>query len=286
MAGSEDHFPFDTPAPDGAGDRYEFRKPVPKPDKDSFDAGLSLTRLIVGGILVGMDGLMDRLLTWDTIRRKGIDQLSGSPGQSANGSSHSAGGHEPIVPKLRYQYSERFLRQRHTAVGLIFASRSALLAGWRRLGSWQQRVYDYFSDAADPYVPSRMSQPLQRRFNDLVQRGEREVTAWEHIGRRESEISRELAQTALHETVEDSIEYLAENPEVKELVQTQSTGLADEAVEEIRERAVSADNFVEGLVRYFLRRAPRQEIPPPPSEVRERAERIHPERYQKSRRQP
>jgi hypothetical protein len=55
----------------------------------------------------------------------------------------------------------------------------------------------------------------------------------------------------------------AQNPEVQELVQTQSIGLAEEVVEEVRERTVSADNFVEGIVRAVLRRPSRSQLPYP-----------------------
>ena len=55
------------------------------------------------------------------------------------------------------------------------------------------------------------------------------------------------------------------------MVQTQSIGLAEEVVEEVRERTVSADNFVEGVVRAVLRRPSRSELPYPPEELRLRA---------------
>jgi hypothetical protein len=70
------------------------------------------------------------------------------------------------------------------------------------------------------------------------------------------------------------IEYLNKNPEmVQDLVTGQSTGLASELVEEVRERTVSADNVFEMIARSILRRTPREELPEPPREVQRRAER-------------
>jgi dihydroneopterin aldolase len=77
---------------------------------------------------------------------------------------------------------------------------------------------------------------------------------------------------ALTERVDKAIDYLTANEEVQELVQSQSAGLIDEVIEEARERTVSADNFLEAVVRSVLRRPPRWELPEPPQEVKQQAE--------------
>jgi len=43
---------------------------------------------------------------------------------------------------------------------------------------------------------------------------------------------------------------------------------AEEIVEEVRERTVSADNLLEGFLRHILRRPPRIELPVPSEVVR------------------
>ena len=85
-----------------------------------------------------------------------------------------------------------------------------------------------------------------------------------------------MVQAAVSDTMETSIEYIAEKPEIQELIQSQSTGLANEIVEEIRERTVSADTLAENILRSFLRLTPRSEISGPPMEVRIRALSLHP----------
>ncbi|NIR63558.1 MAG: hypothetical protein GWN61_05625, partial [candidate division Zixibacteria bacterium] len=86
--------------------------------------------------------------------------------------------------------------------------------------------------------------------------------------------SKQIFNTASHTTVDDSIDYLTQNKELQELVQQQSTGLAEEIMEELRERAFSLDTLIESAVRTTFRLKPRSEIPPPPVEVREHAERL------------
>jgi hypothetical protein len=97
------------------------------------------------------------------------------------------------------------------------------------------------------------------------------VEAWIAAGRSEEQLSRALADEALHERVDNAIQYLTANDEVQELVQSQSAGLVDNVIEEARERTVSADNFLEALVRSVLRRPPRWQLPEPPPQVRDQA---------------
>jgi hypothetical protein len=112
---------------------------------------------------------------------------------------------------------------------------------------------------------------VRRGYDRLVQRGEAQVSRLIERGRAEEQHSQALVQTALAKTVDDSIEYLASNQEIQELVEAQSTGLANEIIEELRERSISADIFVEKLARRFVRRPPRSTLPEPPLATRLRA---------------
>ena len=102
-------------------------------------------------------------------------------------------------------------------------------------------------------------------------RGQREVDRWVEIGRTEDINSRDLTQTALSGTLDSSLSYMATNEDVQELIQSQSVSLAGEIIEEIRERTVSADNFLEAVYRTALRRPSRSELPEPPAVVKEQA---------------
>jgi hypothetical protein len=73
---------------------------------------------------------------------------------------------------------------------------------------------------------------------------------------------------------DEYIEYLNTNPAmVQDLLTGQSTGIATELMEEVRERTVSADNVFEMIARSILRRTPREQLPEPPPDVQRRAER-------------
>jgi hypothetical protein len=64
------------------------------------------------------------------------------------------------------------------------------------------------------------------------------------------------------EAMADAIEILARSPALVALIQTQSTSLAGEVFEEVREHGVSGDRLLEGLARRLLRRPPRATLPP------------------------
>jgi hypothetical protein len=80
-----------------------------------------------------------------------------------------------------------------------------------------------------------------------------------------------MAEIAFDDTMESSVQYLAERPEIQDLIQSQGIGLASEVVDEVRERTISADTVLEGVFRAILRRTPRSELPPPPEVVQEGA---------------
>jgi hypothetical protein len=80
-------------------------------------------------------------------------------------------------------------------------------------------------------------------------------------------------QALIRQQADAYIQYLHdENPEVvQDLIQGQSLDLAGEVLDEVRERTVTADALVEGVVRRVLRRKPREELDPPPNVVRRQA---------------
>lgn len=267
MAETDDNFPFNVPAPGSSLPKAE-RNLGMKPD-------LAITRLIAGGMLWGMDLVMNRLLAFEVERF----EAAGLSDPIQTGKDPSDPGEETPTQALpQYEYSEGFQKARYALVGILFLTRDQVVEAAMRLDTLQQSAGRRLRRVTRPLSDNLMVRPVTRRYEGLVARGERILDRWIQVGQREAETSYQVFDHALHGSVDDSIEYLAENPEVKELVQMQSTGLADEAIEEIRERSVSADNFVEGLLRHLLRKMPRQEIPPPPEEVRMRAERLHPER--------
>ena len=105
--------------------------------------------------------------------------------------------------------------------------------------------------------------PIRTGYSSLVEKGEDELNRLILLGRIEYERSHQIAETAIDDTFEEAVDYLSTNQEIQELIHSQGVGLAGEVIEEIRERTVSADNFIDGIIRPLLKRKPRSEIPPP-----------------------
>jgi hypothetical protein len=97
--------------------------------------------------------------------------------------------------------------------------------------------------------------PVRERFDLYSATGESIVSSWIRTGRREEQVSRALARKqAYDEIVNDVIAYLAQKPEVRDLVQQQTMGLAEEIVGDIRERSSEFDSLLEERVNRMMRR--------------------------------
>jgi hypothetical protein len=170
---------------------------------------------------------------------------------------------------------------RLAAIGLIFQTEDNLRDRAAKGKQIIRSTQNVMSSLSEPFRGSMYAppgpNPIQKRFNRLVRRGELELASWIRTGEEQERESRQLAELAWRDTTEDSIDFLASNPSVQELVQTQSTGLAAEVIEEVRERTVSADTFLEGIARNILRKTPRAILPAPPPEVKEHAASLRPQ---------
>ena len=83
----------------------------------------------------------------------------------------------------------------------------------------------------------------------------------------------ELVQGLIRTQGDRYIDYLNAHPDsVQNLVQGQSLNLAGEVMNEVRERTVTADTFVELVARRLFKRPGREELPEPPEIVKRRAE--------------
>jgi hypothetical protein len=237
-------------------------------DESDSPAGRSnlrlLTRLVVGGALSGYDGLINRLARieadLDNTKHYDNEQTIAPEDQPPN---------SPAVSQTdELSRSDRF---RYAMVGLIFDTNDSISRGLGKADRLSLRVGGWLDRLTSPVYSSRLLSPIRNRMDNLAQRGQNEVDRWIEIGRKEEKLSRELTNRAFTEQVDRSIDYLTSNPEVQELVQSQSVGLIGEIVEETRERTVSADYFIEAWARTILRRPMRSNLPEPPQELKDRA---------------
>ena len=251
----------------------------------------SFTRLLVGGIEIGWESLLARLDDWEKvidleqsdILLKAAEEPSQPLLQSSTGTPQSG---EAILAEARDvddSQVERILVTadqiegipppatiRHTLLGAIFAAQDRFLEGAKSFRKIDRDLYQAASPIINPLsriASSPSFTPMRDRFERYVDRGQQEVDQLARLGRQEERHSRALVEQAFFQSVDGSLDYLSQNEGIQELVQTQGTSLATDMIYEVRERTVSADNLVEGLIRYILRRPSRTELPLPPLEV-------------------
>lgn len=218
------------------------------PDDPEFDAYLSLVRLLLGGAIEGTAVLVRRLEQLEADLRAAED------GPPAPGDIHSTAD-----------------LARYLLVGVSLSAADGLR---RRAARWAE-ASDMFwrvtGSAVAPLAGNRLTGrvvgPFDRAFGRLVTRGQQRVNAWVELGRANEPTARLLARQTYLETLDDFIDLLSQNDELATLVQKKSLGLANEVVDEVRERTFSADTLAESVVRRILRRPPRQALPPPPDEL-------------------
>ena len=214
-----------------------------EPDEPAFDAIHSLTRLLVGGALEGSAEMARRLALWEAFLREEMGQDTAPTDQSP----------------------ENLMR--HALIGLLFEGEEQARRGLSQVWGLQKRLAQTAVRTTRPITRSRLLNPLHRRLDSAAERGQAEMVRWIQRGQLEEPVSRELARLAFGEIVDEFIEHLAENQEVKELVQQQGVGLANEMVGQVRERTFTADTLVERIARAITRRSPRLE--PPPADLSE-----------------
>lgn len=244
---------------------------VPVPDQppapvEPFDALRSTTRLLVGLALIGGDELLKRV----QMLEHAIDTIPPDP--------------EEIAGRIRTSPTGQYIPDdvRHALIGLAFEVQDQVRVQTPRLLAAADQI---ISDVTRPaqsilnHIPivGPLSKSLGLQYDAMQKRGEDRLKRWIAIGQREEARSRALADQTYNRIVDDFIGYLGDKPEVQELIAGQTTGLAGEVLDEVRERTVSGDSFLEGIVRAVLRKAPRAELPPPSTEIRQSAVKV-PER--------
>ena len=232
-----------------------------------------LTRLVIGGLALGVDELSNQMSEWEQVS---TSKSTGTKSQPVRFESIDSPPQALDQQVITTETETTGQLTRYALIGLMIETEDRFRSGFALIG----RMGNKFVQAVDPiFKPlneSKVLSPTRKRYNKLANRGQAEVSRWISLGREEEIQSRQLVQVALDESLDTSIEYLAENAEIQELIQSQGTGLANEIIEEIRERTVSADTLLENFMRALLWGKPRSEVPGPPDEVRIRALSLRP----------
>src|SRR5512135_1113551 len=219
---------------------------MPAPDRpltpvEPFDALRSTTRLLVGLALIGGDELLKRV----QMLERDFDALPPDP--------------EEMAGRIRTSPTGQYIPDdiRHALIGLAFEMQDQVRVQTPRLlAAADQIISDVTRPAQSilnriPIVGS-LSKSLGLQYDAMQKRGEDRLQRWIAIGQREEARSRVLADQTYNRIVDDFIGYLGDKPEVQELIAGQTTGLAGEVLNEVRERTVSGDSFLEGIMRAVL----------------------------------
>lgn len=247
---------FEEPAPEQSAETgVSAPRAAPAPDLLS-----TATRLVVGSLLLATDALSQRAPVWEQLAQ-GEAATSPTPEdgtQELVAEPIGAGG--PRMPAVPND-SEIVL----AAIGWLAAIPQQL-----RANADPRHVLE----TARAQLKGTLG-ALARGSLAMASRGwlgpptmldDPDLRRWIILGRSEARHSRTLAGVAITSIVREAVAYLASEPAVQQIVQEQGTTLATDVLGEVREYTVSADTFVDGLVRKFFRsRLSAPAGAPPPS---------------------
>ena len=155
-------------------------------------------------------------------------------------------------------------RARYAAIGLATTTQSRVSRTGKALIQAGDEATLF---VLKPLRRSRVLSPLRKGFNHLAEIGKSQIDRWAAIGRAREERSRAMTKATLNQIVTNSVTLLSDEPHVQvivqEIVTSQSLGMTEEVIEEVRERAVTLDIRLEKIVRKTLRRPPRKSLPGP-----------------------
>ncbi len=150
-------------------------------------------------------------------------------------------------------------RLRYAMLGIFFQTLDSWSKSLKFVQEFSGQAYQQFDRMVSPLVNSRLFRPLRRGVDRLVSRGESIIESWIEAGRREEQLSRSLVrEQAFDDLVNQVLDYLAAKPEIRDLVQDQGVGMAEEVVGEFRSRSSDIDSLLARVADAILRRESKQ----------------------------
>lgn len=215
--------PLETP---GQYDATQFQ---PTTESDNVT---TFTRLLVGAGIEGFDQLLERLQEIEK-------QL--------------------LIAPVNSEPASDFDKARQTVIGLMFVTQAWMREGLAKLGT---QLDDFSKTAKERYQvdiePYLANLPFYDRIEEQLQNLEQEIDHWQRIGALEEQRGRAMAQATYFRIVDEVIDYLAEKPEITQLIQQQSIGVVGGVMDDVRTVSAQADNLTERIARGILRRRQRQ----------------------------
>jgi hypothetical protein len=186
-----------------------------QPEQPRIGTMRMLMRMALGGTIIGREELKNRF-------------------QDKQSESHIPGAELNRVTPIESEAD----RARYAVVGAIANTSEALRKSLSKIGQRSDHSYGRLSRAIQPATDSRLLKPFRRRYQRYLDHGDKVVSQWVAAGRREEYLGRQLAQETAIDSIEETLDYLADSPELDELMAQQSVDLVDEILfDDIRESA-------------------------------------------------
>jgi hypothetical protein len=219
-----------------------------------------LQRLFAGALLLGTSELTRRLREWQ-------QTIDADPERLWAGKDFDA---ETGGDTLVYFMLGSLLRLEKTGVSLASSGIE-----------FMQQAAQNTANFLQPLLDSPLTRPFQRPIASISQAVGQQVRRSIQLGRYEDQRSRVLTETTFLEVIDELLDFLAKNPEVRELIQQQGISTATTVLDNGREMVVAADSVVEAALRRLLRMTPRAELPESPLTGKPQ-EMYSPERWEKA----
>jgi hypothetical protein len=186
-----------------------------QPDRPRVGTVRMLMRMVLGGAVIGREELKTRF-------------------QEKQSETHIPGVELNRVTPVESEAD----RARYAVVGAVANSSEALRKSLSKISRRSDRSYSRLTRAMQPVTESRLLKPFRRHYQRYLDHGDKVVSTWVAAGRREEYLGRQLAQETAVDSIEETLDYLADSPELDELMAQQSVDLVDDILfDDIRESA-------------------------------------------------
>ena len=209
--------------------------PQTTPSATSFDPAHAMTRLLVGAALEGSDELMRRLRIWEDAAR---EKAAVTP--PASDTSQAA--------EFRY-----------AVIGLLLEGETRVRQGIQRLEQATAQATQRVTRTVDPNGWPAPRSPFGRTLDRFLASRQEDIARWREAGRQAEHEGRLTAQEALATSTHEVFGYMAQEPQVRDLIEQQGVTMASTALGAVRSRTANADRRVERFVRRALGMQPLEE---------------------------
>lgn len=202
------------------------------------EGGSSIMRAIFGGAVV----VTDELNEWASKSDEG--ELSQEMVEAAL---------QRAMERQERMEGRKFANMRYGIIGLLGEALDRTQGGTGRISKFTGRASRTAGKVIGPVWNSFLMAPVRKPVRRVEKAGEEKVDEWITRGHVEEVRSRALVEVGINDFVDNSVSELAENEQIKMIVQevidSQSSGIVSEIIRQARGRILSLDLLLLGKLR-------------------------------------